>query len=45
MKNLNHSQCANNLVEKCLFYNFNRNDILISFGGGILGDLGALLQV
>ena len=29
------------LVEKCLLKNFNRNDILISFGGGILGDLGA----
>jgi 3-dehydroquinate synthase len=32
---------VNNLVEKCLLYNFNRNDILISFGGGILGDLSA----
>ena len=32
---------VNELVEKCLSYNFNRNDILISFGGGILGDLGA----
>ena len=32
---------VNRLVEKCLFNNFNRNDILISFGGGILGDLGA----
>mgnify|MGYP006181402909 CR=1 FL=1 len=29
------------LVEKCLQNNFNRNDVLISFGGGILGDLGA----
>jgi 3-dehydroquinate synthase len=29
------------LVEKCLFYNFNRSDVLISFGGGITGDLGA----
>tara|TARA_B110000971_G_scaffold11718_1_gene11072 strand:+ start:6232 stop:7341 length:1110 start_codon:yes stop_codon:yes gene_type:complete len=29
------------LVEKCLFKNFNRNDILISFGGGIIGDFGA----
>jgi len=28
------------LVEKCLLNNFNRSDILISFGGGILGDLG-----
>jgi 3-dehydroquinate synthase len=32
---------TNKLVEKCLFNNFNRNDILISFGGGIIGDLGA----
>ena len=31
---------VNKLVEKCLFNKFNRNDILISFGGGILGDLG-----
>jgi 3-dehydroquinate synthase len=31
---------ANKLVEKCLSKNFNRNDILISFGGGVLGDLG-----
>jgi 3-dehydroquinate synthase len=32
---------VNKLVEKCLFNKFNRSDILISFGGGILGDLGA----
>jgi 3-dehydroquinate synthase len=32
---------VNNLVEKCLLNNFNRSDLLISFGGGILGDLGA----
>ena len=32
---------VNKLVERCLAKNFNRNDILISFGGGILGDLGA----
>ena len=32
---------VNKLVEKCLLNNFNRNDILISFGGGVLGDLGA----
>ena len=32
---------VNKLVEKCLFNNFNRNDILISFGGGILGDFCA----
>ena len=29
------------LVEGCLLNNFNRSDILISFGGGIIGDLGA----
>ena len=32
---------VNKLVEKCLSYNFNRNDILISLGGGILGDYSA----
>ena len=32
---------VNKLVEKCLANNFNRNDILISFGGGILGDYSA----
>ena len=32
---------VNKLVEKCLLNNFNRSDILISFGGGILGDMGA----
>ena len=32
---------VNKLVEKCLLNNFNRNDILISFGGGILGDFCA----
>jgi 3-dehydroquinate synthase len=32
---------VNSLVEKCLSNNFNRNDILIAFGGGILGDLAA----
>ena len=34
---------ANKIVEKCLFYNFNRSDVLISFGGGILGDLGGFV--
>jgi len=29
------------LVEKCLANNFNRNDVLISLGGGILGDYSA----
>ena len=32
---------VNNLVEKCLAHNFNRNDILISLGGGIIGDYSA----
>jgi len=32
---------VNKLVEECLFNNFNRSDILISFGGGIIGDVGA----
>jgi 3-dehydroquinate synthase len=32
---------VNKLVEKCLLNNFNRSDILISFGGGIIGDIGA----
>jgi len=30
---------VNTLVEKCLSNNFTRSDILISFGGGVLGDL------
>lgn len=29
---------VNKLVEKCLVKNFNRNDVLISLGGGIIGD-------
>ena len=32
---------VNKLVEKCLTNNFNRNDILVSLGGGILGDYSA----
>ena len=32
---------VNKLVEKCLINNFNRNDILVSLGGGILGDYSA----
>ena len=32
---------VNKLVEKCLANNFNRNDTLISLGGGILGDYSA----
>ena len=32
---------VNKLVENCLANNFNRNDVLISLGGGILGDYSA----
>ena len=32
---------VNKLVEKCLAKNFNRSDVLISLGGGILGDYSA----
>ena len=32
---------VNKLVEKCLANNFNRSDVLISLGGGILGDYSA----
>jgi 3-dehydroquinate synthase len=32
---------VNKLVEKCLENNFNRNDVLVSLGGGILGDYSA----
>ena len=32
---------VNKLVEECLKKNFNRSDILISLGGGILGDYSA----
>ena len=32
---------VNKLVEKCLKNNFKRNDVLISLGGGILGDYSA----
>ena len=34
-------QNVNKLAEKCLQHNFNRNDVLISLGGGILGDYSA----
>ena len=34
---------VNKIVDKCLYNNFNRSDILISFGGGIIGDLGAFV--
>ncbi|MBA1339486.1 MAG: 3-dehydroquinate synthase/shikimate kinase / 3-dehydroquinate synthase [Pelagibacterales bacterium] len=29
---------TNNLIEKCIFNNFNRSDLLIAVGGGIIGD-------
>jgi 3-dehydroquinate synthase len=32
---------VNKLVEKCLANNFNRSDVLVSLGGGILGDYSA----
>ena len=32
---------VNKLVERCLVNNFNRSDVLISLGGGILGDYSA----
>jgi len=32
---------VNKLVENCLANNFNRNDVLVSLGGGILGDYSA----
>jgi|TARA_B110000914_G_C15446696_1_gene438829 3-dehydroquinate synthase len=32
---------VNKLVEKCLSNKFNRNDVLISLGGGIIGDYSA----
>jgi 3-dehydroquinate synthase len=35
IKSFNH---VNELINKCLKNNFNRNDILIAFGGGVLGD-------
>ena len=31
-------QKVNALVEKCLFKNFNRTDVLIALGGGVIGD-------
>jgi len=35
---------ANKIIEKLLKINFNRSDCLISFGGGILGDLSAFVS-
>jgi 3-dehydroquinate synthase/shikimate kinase/3-dehydroquinate synthase len=34
---------TNKLVEKCLSYNFNRSDILIAVGGGIVGDFSGFV--
>ena len=34
---------VNNLVEKCLDKNFNRSDVMIALGGGIIGDFSALV--
>ena len=36
---------VNGLVEKCLSKKFNRNDILICLGGGILGDFSDLTVI
>ena len=35
---------ANKIIEKLLKYNFNKTDCVISFGGGILGDLSAFIS-
>ena len=35
---------ANKIIEQLLKINFNRSDCLISFGGGILGDLSAFIS-
>ena len=37
-KNKNQST-VNNIIKKLLRYNFKRNDVVISFGGGITGDV------
>ena len=42
-KNKNLS-VANKIIEELLKINFNRSDCLISFGGGILGDLSAFVS-
>ncbi len=34
---------VNKLVEKCLEKNFNRSDVVIAFGGGVLGDFSAFV--
>ena len=34
---------ANNLIENLLRYNLNRNDCVIAFGGGIIGDLSSFV--
>ena len=35
---------ANRIIEKLLKVNFNRSDCVISFGGGVLGDLSAFIS-
>ena len=35
---------ANKLIENMINHNFNRSDCIISFGGGILGDLSAFVS-
>ena len=40
-ENLKSFSNANKLVEKCIKKNFNRSDVLIALGGGILGDFCA----
>ena len=32
---------ANDLIEKCIAKNFKRSDVIITIGGGVLGDLSA----
>ena len=34
---------VNNLLEKCLKRNFNRSDVMIALGGGIIGDFSAFV--
>ena len=37
-------EVANKLIEKLLQYNLNRSDCIISFGGGVIGDLSAFVS-
>tara|TARA_Y100000590_G_scaffold313857_1_gene354791 strand:- start:3877 stop:4980 length:1104 start_codon:yes stop_codon:yes gene_type:complete len=41
IKNLN---TAKKIIEKLLYYNFNRSDCIIAFGGGVTGDLSAFIS-